>query len=66
MHWNGVAQEGWSAIDYTGVEGLKWTFYAKDKGPLNSLYTDFVPIHSTQPTNQPTNPIQLINMSPLV
>ena len=30
-------------------------FYARDKGPLNSLQTDlYVPIHSTQPTNQPT------------
>ena len=47
--WRGPFNEA------TGVEGLKCSFYARDKGPLNSLYTGFVPIHSTQPTNQPTN-----------
>ena len=32
---------------------LEWMFYARDKGPLNSLHTDLcVPIHSTQPTNR--------------
>ena len=33
---------------------LEWMFYAGDKGPLNSHYTGIDPIHSTQPTNQPT------------